>query len=404
MTTPVGNIVTVNTGSSSIKLAVFKSNQHSIDTSPFLKISISNLGQEAVALEIIQSAEPDHRETLGAVQYSEAAHVAITYLVKMIDAESIIAIGHRLVHGGVKYADPTAIETISETDWELLSRLDPKHTPAAQQIIAQFQKQYPSVLQIACFDTAFFKDLPRMAKLIPLPQKYYDEGIRRYGFHGLSYTSLLAVFNEKAGSVAGNGRVIMAHLGSGASLTAISGGKPIDTTMGFTPTSGIMMSTRSGDMDPNIFSYLHTYNHMNIDEFNHMVSSESGLLGVSQLTGDMRALLDVEKENDDAAVAVKMFVRDVKKSIGALTTTLGGIDSLIFTGGIGEQSAIIRTRICQGLEYIGVRLDEDANAKNAFLISNSQGSVGVHVIPSDESRSIAMQIQEVLTKESGSQL
>lgn len=249
---------------------------------------------------------------------------------------------------------------------------------------------------MACFDTAFFRDLPRVAKIIPIPKKYYEIGVRRYGFHGLSYTSLLSTFRDKAGETAANGRVILAHLGSGVSVTATRLGKPVDTTMGFSPASGIAMSTRSGDLDPTIFSFLHRQNNMSADEFDHMVNFESGLLGVSGVTGDMHSLLSLEEQNRDAAMAIELFVRDVKKSIGALATTLGGVDSLLFSGGIGEQSAVLRARICQGLEYMGIEISEVANERHSFLISAEHSRVGVHVIPTDEARVIALQTIESL--------
>lgn len=395
-----GAILTVNTGSSSIKLAVFAVNEHTLDESPFFTVSISNIGQSAATLKIMRSAQPAQTEEVNAMSHVEASYIMMKRLADVIDPDSIVAIGHRLVHGGVKYTDPTLVEAITEADWDLLSQLDPGHTPAARQIITQFMQSYPDIPEVACFDTAFFRDMPRIAKTVPIPQKYYAEGVRRYGFHGLSYVSLLAKFRERAGDTAMNGRVVLAHLGSGASLTAVREGKPIDTTMGFTPTSGIIMSTRSGDLDPNVFSFLHRQNDMSIDEFDRMVSSASGLLGISQLTGDMHTLLDLEKDNN-AALAVELFVRDAKKSIGALAATLGGIDSLIFSGGIGEQSAVLRTRICEGLDYMGIgELNEDANAKNAFLISGEQSRAGVHVIPADEARVIASQVQELLNERS----
>jgi len=391
-----GTIVTVNTGSSSIKLAVFAMNEHTLDE--LYTASISNIGQSVALLEITRPTHSAQTEEVSAMSHAEASHLIVKQLANVIDPNSMVAIGHRLVHGGIKYTDPTLIETITEADWDLLSRLDPGHTPAARQIIAQFTQFYPNVPEVACFDTAFFRDMPLIAKIVPIPRKYYAEGVRRYGFHGLSYASLLAKFREKAGDTAVNGRVVLAHLGSGASLAAIQEGKPIDTTMSFTPTSGIIMSTRSGDLDPNIFSFLHKQNGMSIDEFDRMVSSKSGLLGISQLTGDMHALLDLEKDNNDAAMAVERFILDVRKSIGALAATLGGIDSLIFSGGIGEQSAVLRARICEGLDYMGIgALNEDANAKNMFLVSGELSRVGVHVIRADEARVIASQVQELLT-------
>ena len=249
---------------------------------------------------------------------------------------------------------------------------------------------------MACFDTAFFKDLPYVAKVVPIPKKYYSLGVQNYGFHGLSYTSLLGTFREKAGDVAANGRVVLAHLGSGASITATKLGKPIDTTMGFTPTSGLVMSTRSGDLDPNVFGFLHRQSNMSLEEFEQMVSEKSGLLGVSGNSGDMHKLLSIEDKNSDAKMAVELFVHRVKKSIGAFSAVLGGVDSIIFSGGIGEQSSVLRTRICQGLEYLGVELNQAMNEQNDFLISSGQSKVGVHVIPTDEAQVIATQTVKLL--------
>ena len=398
MSSTASTIVAVNTGSSSIKLTVFAINHGILGESPLLAVSMSNIGEPVAILKVAQSGRPTHTEKVRAPSHVEAAHFMLKQLASTVAPSNILAIGHRLVHGGIKYTHPTVIETVTETDWTLLSRLDPNHTPAARQLIDQFTQHYPDVPSIACFDTSFFSDMPMVAKIIPIPQKYYADGVRRYGFHGLSYTSLLATFRKQAGVVAANGRVILAHLGSGASLAAVRDGKPIDTTMGFTPTSGIVMSTRSGDLDPNIFSFLHQKNNLSVNEFNHMVSSESGLLGISQLTGDMRTLLELEKNNENAALAVELFVRDVKKSIGALATTMGGVSSLIFSGGIGEQSAVLRTRICEGLEYMGIELNEDTNAEHAFLISSSKSNAGVHVIPANEARVIAMQTHALLAE------
>lgn len=389
-------IVTVNTGSSSIKLAVFAKDQNTSKISRLLDASINNIGQSVSTLEIRESTMPVQIKEVSASSHSIALHILIERLTDIVVPNSIIAVGHRLVHGGITYTGSTLVENISETDWKLLEQLDPGHTPAAHQLIAQFAERYPAIRQVACFDTAFFHDLPHIAKVIPIPQKYYTAGVRRYGFHGLSYTSLLATFRDKAGVTAANGRVIFAHLGSGASLAATHMGKPVDTTMSFTPASGVTMSTRSGDLDPSIFGFLHQQNNMSVDEFNHMINFQSGLLGISNLTGDMHALLAVETDNKDAATAIELFVRDVKKAIGSLSATLGGVDSLIFSGGIGEQSAVLRARICKDLGYLGIEIDETANTQNAFLISSEHSKSGVHVIATDEARVIAIQTNELL--------
>jgi len=387
-------IVTVNAGSSSIKVSVFDG--HPARVSRLIDISISAIGQPTSALQTVQPGEPPHTESVQAPDHMAAAELIAGRLESLIPASKILAIGHRLVHGGIKYANATPIKNITESDWQALEQLDSEHTPAAHYLVNYFTRQVPTAVQVACFDTAFFQSLPYVAKILPLPKEYYGLGVRRYGFHGLSYTSLLDTFREKAGEMAANGRVVLAHLGSGASMTAMRAGKPIDTTMGFTPTSGLVMSTRSGDLDPNIFSFLHRQNNMSLEQFGQMVSGKSGLLGVSGVSGDMQKLLSIEGENNDAKAAVELFVHGVKKSIGAFSAVLGGVDSIIFSGGIGEQSSVLRSRICEGLEYLGVEIDEALNKQNSFLISGSQSKVGVHVVSTDEARVIAAQTLELL--------
>jgi acetate kinase len=391
-------ILTVNAGSSSIKLAAFTVDQNVLQLSPILTMTISGIGQPVGILQIVQPTATAQSEEVSAESHIVAARILTERLTEILAPNGIAAIGHRLVHGGVKYASPTLAQDISGADWKLLIQLAPQHTPAARLLVAQFSQQYPSAKQIVCFDTTFFHDLPRIAKIIPIPKKYYAEGVRRYGFHGLSYTSLLDTFREKAGESAANGRVVLAHLGSGASLAATHLGKPVDTTMGFSPISGVVMSTRSGDLDPTVFSFLHRQNNMSIDEFDHMVSHESGLLGVSNVSGDMHTLLMQEGSNVDAAVAIELFVRDVKKAIGLLAATLGGIDSLIFSGGIGEQSALLRSRICKELGYMGIEIDDAANSQNGFLISSGHSRVGVHTIVTNEAQVIAKQANGLLSE------
>lgn len=399
--TTARNILTVNAGSSSIKLTVFASNPLDQSLSRVLDISINNIGQSVAVLTIVTPLTLPQGKHVTAPNHTVASRLLMKHLTRFIPTQTIIAVGHRIVHGGAKYADPTLITNIPDADWKLLMELDPEHTAPARQLIADFTERYPSIPHVACFDTAFFHDLPNIAKIVPIPQKYHKAGVRRYGFHGLSYASLLKTFQEKAGSAAANGRVVLAHLGSGASLAATRHGKPIETTMGFTPTSGIVMSTRSGDIDPTVFNFLNRQYDMDMHAFNHMVRFESGLLGVSGLTGDMHALLNKEAESKKAAAAIELFVHDVKKSIGALSAALGGIDSLIFSGGIGEQSAIIRTRVCQDLGFLGIEVDPAANEEHAFLISTNAARVGVHVIPTNEASVIAMQTNELLNTNAG---
>jgi len=396
MTIKAGVIVTVNVGSSSIKVVAFTNSESSEVRTRLVDMSISNIGQPLSILQIMQPGELMQAEEMQVPDHMAGAQLITKRLADFVPMNEILAVGHRLVHGGVKYFDLTPINKISDADWHLLTRLDPEHTPSARQLITQFSQAIPSALQVACFDTAFFQDLPYIAKIVPIPKEYYKMGVRRYGFHGLSYISLLKTFREKAGETAVNGRVILAHLGSGVSVTATRFGKPIDTTMGFTPTSGTAMSTRTGDLDPHVFSFLRDQTHMSLEEFEQMVSFKSGLLGVSGVSGDMHTLLGMESKNDDAKAAIELFVRDIKKSIGALSATLGGIDSLIFSGGIGEQSSLLRTRICQSLEYLGIEINDATNRQNDFLISSKQSKVGIHVISTDEAQVIATQTAEFL--------
>jgi len=368
-----------------MKLAIFAS-----DTlARLFDIVIENIGQPISTIKTTLPLTSPQKEEQQVSDHIAALRLAVDKITQHDMADEVVAIGYRLVHGGTAYNAPTPVDAIREADWAYLSQLDPQHTPQIHQITTWLKEEYPSAMHIACFDTAFFHELPKTAAILPIPKKYYTAGIRRYGFHGLSYTSLLETFRKEAGEVAANGRVILAHLGSGASLCAVKSGQAIDTTMSFTPTSGIPMSTRSGDLDPLLFSALCHQHDISLDQFNHMVSFESGLKGISGITGDMHELLTLENENDDAAIAIELFVRGVKKSIGALAATLGGVDSLIFSGGIGEQSSILRERICQGLAYMGIEINKEANARHAFLISSEASQAGVHVIHTDEARMVA---------------
>jgi len=250
--------------------------------------------------------------------------------------------------------------------------------------------------QVACFDTAFHRTMPRVATLLPIPRRYEAAGVRRYGFHGLSYEFLMEELVRIGDPAATKGRVILAHLGNGASLAAVREGRSIDTSMGFTPTSGLVMSTRSGDLDPGLVSYLARTDQMNAAQFQEMVNGESGLLGVSGISSDVRDLLAREANDVRAAEAIALFCYQAKKWIGSFAAALGGLDTLVFAGGIGENAPIIRTRMCEGLGFLGVKLNEVRNAKNASLISPDSGRVAVRVIRTDEELMIARSIIRVL--------
>ncbi len=370
-------IVAINAGSSSIKATVYA------------------LEGDSPSLNELSNIE----ESLINRSFEEAANNFLSSLLKEVEGELLVAIAHRLVQGGPKYIEPVKITDEVISDLEEYIIFDQEHLPLALKLIALCKQSFDQALQIACFDTAFFRDLPRLAQILPLPQKYQGvDALRRYGFHGLSYSYLQQAFRDAAGEDAVNGRVIYAHLGSGASLAATVKGQPVDTTMSFTPASGIIMSSRSGDLDPGLGWYLYQKDGVSPEQFNQMMSTESGLLGVSGLSADMKTLLDNESTNQRAAEAVALFCYHVARAIGSLSSATEGLDSLIFSGGIGEQSSIIRERVCSKLEFLGIKIDGLRNQNHQFLISADDSRVGVHVLPTDEAYVMASQAKELIQK------
>jgi acetate kinase len=301
-----------------------------------------------------------------------------------------------MVDGGPKHSAAERITTSMIEELHRLGSFDPEHLPEEIQLTAAFHRRNPDLPQVACFDTAFHHDLPRVAQILPIPRRYEAPGVRRYGFHGLSYAFLMEELARLAGSPAAHGRVILAHLGSGASLAAVHEGKSVDTSMSFTPASGVPMSTRSGDLDPGVLWYLARTEGLDAKGFNTMVNYQSGLLGVSETSADMRELLDCEARDVRAAEAVALFCYQVKKWIGAFAAALGGLDTLVFAGGIGEHAPTVRARVCDRLAFLSIALDEQQNAANAGLISATTGRVAVRVIHTDEERMIARDVCRVL--------
>jgi acetate kinase len=277
-----------------------------------------------------------------------------------------------------------------------LSPFDPDHLPEEILLTEAFHRRFPALPQIACFDTAFHHAMPRVAQLLPIPRRYEARGVRRYGFHGLSCAYLMEELARLAGAPAAQGRVILAHLGNGASVTAVRGGQSMDTSMSFTPTAGLPMSTRSGDLDPGLAWYLARMEQVTAKQFHHMVNHESGLLGVSEISSDMRDLLAQEAADTRAAEAVALFCYQTKKWLGAFAAALGGLDTLIFAGGIGENCPPIRARICDGLACLGLELDEARNARSAEVISTDASRAAVRVIRTDEELMIARSVSRVL--------
>jgi acetate kinase len=386
------NILAVNGGSSSIKFSLYE-----VNGSLSLRLSgkIEKIGLPDAALTFTDhSNHQDGHLPVQADGIGAAADFLLEWLQKREDAVTLSAIGHRIVHG-LGHRQPIVIDEALLAELQKISGYDPDHLPGEIELIRLFGRHDPGLPQVACFDTAFHATLPRVAKLLPLPRRYDQAGLQRYGFHGLSYSYILEELTRIGPDIA-DGAVIMAHLGSGASLAAVSEGQSIDTSMGFTPTGGIVMGTRTGDIDPGALWWILQNEKLTPGQLSDLVNHQSGLLGVSGLSSDMQDLLAKESSDVGAAEAVALFCYQVKKHIGAYTAVLGGLDALVFTGGIGEKASMIRSRICTGLEYLGIGLDQRANARNELLISAAGTRVRVYVIPTNEELMIARAVQNLI--------
>lgn len=390
---PAGSILAINGGSSTLKFALFRTG-----ASPARELSgsIDRIGAPNGTItwvsEDIGTAE--HR-TITASNHVACLEPLSACLKGHLARNPLVAIGHRVVHGG-RYREPQLVTPAVMEELQRLRGYDPEHLPAEIELIREFARRYPHLPQVACFDTAFHGNMPRVARLLPIPRRYEKTGLQRYGFHGLSYAFLMKELVKVGRPGEANGRVILIHLGNGASMAAVKEGQPVDTTMSFTPTSGLPMSRRSGDLDPGLVAYLARTEGMSADQFHRMVNTESGLLGISETSSDMRDLLKQEQHDPRAAEAIELFCYQAKKWIGALTAALGGLDTLVFTAGIGEHSPVIRARICDGLEFLGVALDHARNEAGASVISMDSGRVTVRVMHTDEESEIVRSVSERL--------
>jgi len=387
-------ILTINGGSSSIKFALFE-----ICESPrrILAGGIERIGLPEPSFRVKGADQSDNfSRSVKAPDHTAAVGLLMDWIEERIGRDALTAVGHRVVHGGPKYSKPQKITAKMVEELHQLSPFDPEHLPEEILLTGAFHRRFPDLPQVACFDTAFHHDMPRVAQLLPIPRRYEAQGVRRYGFHGLSYEFLMGELARLAGTEAAQGRVILAHLGNGASLAAVRHGKSIDTSMSFTPTAGVPMSTRSGDLDPGLIWYLSRAEKMSAKQFNEMVNFQSGLLGISETSSDMRNLLEREVQDVRAAEAVALFCYQVKKWIGAFAAALGGIDTLVFAGGIGENAPSIRARICDGLGFLGIELEEKLNAANECVISSVASRVAVRMIRTDEEFMIAKTVCQVL--------
>ncbi|MCF8706293.1 acetate/propionate family kinase [Rhizorhapis sp. SPR117] len=381
-------VVSLNSGSSSIKFAFFTLDdaghpEHSAGG----KIEKIGIAPSLVARRVDGSILAERTWKQGAgLTHAELLKDLFDWAIDHLEGREVIAIGHRVVHGGMRFATPRRVDAGLLDELDALCPLAPLHQPHNLAAIHAIAVMAPDLPQIACFDTAFHHDKPEVAARLALPRTLHEQGIRRYGFHGLSYEYIAGQLRTIDRELAG-GRVIAAHLGNGASLCAMRDGKSIDTTMGFSTLDGLMMGTRCGTLDPGVVLHLQTQLGMRPDEIDDLLYRKSGLLGVSGISSDMRVLTaDPDRQ---AQEAVELFIWRAVREFGALAASLGGVDGIVFTAGIGENHAEIRRRICERLGWLGLSIDDDANAANALCISGRGSRVKVLVIPTDEERMIA---------------
>ncbi len=386
-------ILTLNGGSSSIKFALFDSGAQS----GLLAGALTGIGQPGGKFTVKGQGESDNlTRPVVVTDYAAAIKILIHWIRERGEAHRLVGVGHRVVQGGPAYSDPQPLTPPMLAELRKLTPLDSEHLPQELLLIEAFQREFPDLPQVACFDTAFHRSLPRVARLLPIPRRYEAQGVRRYGFHGLSYTYLMQQLPKLCGATAATGRIVLAHLGNGASMAAVQDGMCIDTSMAFTPTAGLVMGSRCGDLDPGIATYLSRTEGLKPEQMDHLFSHESGMLGVSETSSDMQVLLAHEPQDVRAAEAVELFCYQARKWIGAYSAALGGLDTLVFSGGIGENSAVVRARICSGLGFLGIEIDASRNAAHQDIISVDGGRTMVCVIPTNEELIIAQSVSRLL--------
>lgn len=368
-------ILSLNGGSSSLKFAVYRVNGGREER--ILSGAVEAIG-EAGGKAWLRSGDKALQEESGKFpDHTAAIETMFTALHKQ-GVEKLAAAGHRIVHGGPKFIAPQRIDARLKEALKELIPFAPLHLPGQLAMIEAISAHFPDLPQVACFDTAFHSRMPEVAQRFALPRELWEQGIRRYGFHGLSYEYVVGRLGTELGR-----RAIIAHLGNGASMVALKDGLPMDTSMGLTPTGGFMMGTRSGDLDPGVLIHLLKAGY-SADQLEELVNHKAGLLGVSGQTSDMKVLLQKGQTDSAARMAGKMFAYQVRKFVGAFAAVLNGLDTLVFTGGIGERAAEVRAQICAGLEYLGIALDAAANGRNAEVISLPTSQCAVRVIQTDE--------------------
>lgn len=375
-------LLVLNCGSSSIKYALFEANGGTVPRAALWSGKIDGVGANAPTYQ--ESDQPLEHISLESQRPYQAALALIRSRVQQrLGGRSIHAVVHRVVHGGTKYFAPVRIDNQVLADLHSYIPLAPLHQPFALEAVDALLEDEPELPQFACFDTAFHHTLPRVEQIMPLPWDMWEKGLRRYGFHGLSYEYVAHVLGERYGDRA-KGKVIVAHLGNGASLCGMKNLQSTATTMGFSTLDGLMMGTRCGALDPGVILHLMEIDKMPLEQVVQLLTRKSGLLGVSGVSSDTRDLLAQESTNERAQAALELYVRTIVREIGAVTALLGGLDMLVFTAGVGEHNAAIRERVCQRLTYLGIALDAEANQKNAHVISTPDSGCRVLIEPTNE--------------------
>lgn len=390
-------LLVINAGSSSIKFAVYQRDASSsqlvadaagqiegIGNQPNFKVK-NNHGVILVERKLSADEARDHTGAITIIR---------TWLQGYFAGGTLLAVGHRVVHGGQHYLAPVLIDARILKDLENLIPLAPLHQPHNLSAIRAFQEIMPTLPHVACFDTAFHRTQPAVAKHFALPRHFFDEGVRHYGFHGLSYEYIASVLPTLEPSLA-DARIIVAHLGNGASLCAIHNGRSIATTMGFTPLDGLVMGSRCGSIDPGVLLYLMDHYNMDVHALEQLLYHQSGLLGVSGISSDMRTLL--ASDDPCAKEAIELFVYRIGREIGSLAAALSGLDALVFTAGIGEHSAAIRAKVCHQAKWLGLELDDSANETGSKRISSSNSKISVWILPTDENLMIARHTLRLVT-------
>jgi acetate kinase len=385
------SILTINGGSSSIKFALYHAAPSLVRR---LTGRIERIGLPDARFSVHDLTRDERTDrTIVAADHHAAADVLLDWLDGRMEA--VRAVGHRVVQG-MEHTEPEVVTRSLLDDLHRMVDYDPAHLPHEIELMERVCDRFPDLPQVACFDTAFHCTLPRVARLLPIPRRYEARGIRRFGFHGLSYAYLMEELGRVAGPQAAGGRVVLAHLGNGASMTAVRGGESVDTSMGFTPAGGLVMGTRAGDLDPGVAWFLMRAGNLSPDEFNDLVNLQSGLVGLSEGSSDMRDLLAREATDIRARDAVALFCYQARKWLGAYAVVLGGLDTVVFAGGIGENAPPVRARICAALEFLGIELDAARNDSNAAIISSADSRVAVRVMHTDEESMIAKSVYREL--------